>query len=76
MIPLVDRITDEQLAFSNVILLFANYTELDIALHDINIWNVVGQRAIVFRDGKLMTSPDTRKESTSNMLMRMATYST
>lgn len=52
MIPLVDRITDEQLAFSNVILLFANYTELDIALHDIDIWNVVGQRAIVFRDGK------------------------
>jgi len=52
MIPLVDRITDEQLAFSNVVLLFANYTELAPALHDIDLWNVVGQRAIVFRDGQ------------------------
>ncbi len=53
MIPLVDRITEEQLAFSNVIVLFANYTEYTGVMHDISIWdNPGGQRAIIFRDGQ------------------------
>jgi hypothetical protein len=52
MIPLVDRLTEAQLAFSNVIILFANHTEYAETLYDVDIWNSVGQRAIVFRDGQ------------------------
>jgi hypothetical protein len=53
MIPLVDRETDEQLAFSNVVVLFANYTEFTPAMHDIDLWgNTTGRRAIIFRDGQ------------------------
>lgn len=53
MIPLVDRITDEQLGFSNVVILFAEYDEISPTLHDVAIWeNRSGQRAIVFRDGQ------------------------
>jgi hypothetical protein len=33
MIPLTDRLTGEQLAFSNIIILFANYTELAPSAH-------------------------------------------
>jgi hypothetical protein len=52
MIPLVDRINDEQLAFSNVAVIFANHTEIAATLHDMDIWdNYSGQRAVVFRDG-------------------------
>jgi len=53
MIPLVDRETEEQLAFSNVVVLFAYHNELDVAMHDISIWeNPSGSRAVVFRDGQ------------------------
>jgi len=53
MIPLVDRINEEQLAFSNVVVLFANYTEYTEVMHDISIWdNPGGRRAIIFRDGQ------------------------
>lgn len=52
MTPLVDRLTDEQLSFSNVIVLFAYHTEFAETLIDVNIWNSVGQRAVVFRDGQ------------------------
>ena len=53
MIPLVDRITEEQLGFSNVVVLFANYTEYTPVMHDISIWdNQIGQRAVIFRDGE------------------------
>jgi hypothetical protein len=52
MIPLVDSETDEQLAFSNVIVLFASHTEYTPQKHDISLWNVTGQPAVVFRDGK------------------------
>ena len=52
MIPLVDRLTDEQLAFSNVVILFATYTEFAPTKHDIAIFdNTAGKRAIFFRDG-------------------------
>jgi hypothetical protein len=54
MIPLVDRITDEQLAFSNVIVLFAHYEEYTEVMHDIFMWdNQAGQRALIFRDGQV-----------------------
>lgn len=53
MIPLVDRLTGEQLAFSNVIVLYAYYTEQLPTLHDIDVWdNSGGRRAVVFRDGQ------------------------
>lgn len=53
MVPLVDRNTDEQLAFSNVVVLFATYTEYTPAMHDIDITgNTSGRRAVIFRDGQ------------------------
>jgi hypothetical protein len=52
MIPLTDRVTGKQLAFSNVILVLAEYTELAPSKHLINIWgNDKGQTAYLFRDG-------------------------
>ncbi len=52
MIPLVDRVTDKQLAFSNVIVIFARYNELAPSAHEIDIWgNDRGQKAYFFRDG-------------------------
>jgi len=57
MIPLVDRITEEQLAFSNVIVLFAHYEEYTEVMHDIFMWdNQAGQRALIFRDGQVYES--------------------
>jgi hypothetical protein len=54
MIPLIDRVTGQQLAFSNVILVFAEYTELAPSAHKIAIWgNDKGQPAYLFRDGML-----------------------
>jgi len=53
MIPLVDRNTDEQLAFSNVVILYAYYTEYAPTLHDITIQgNTAGRPAVIFRDGQ------------------------
>jgi hypothetical protein len=52
MVPLVDRITEEQLAFSNVVVLFATHTEYAETVYDVDIWNSVGQRAVIFRDGQ------------------------
>jgi len=55
LIPLTDRLTDKQLAFSNVVVLFAAYTELKPTLHDIEILaNTFGRRAILFRDGQMI----------------------
>jgi hypothetical protein len=52
MIPLTDRVTGKQLAFSNVILILAEYTELAPSKFRINIWgNDKGQTAYLFRDG-------------------------
>ena len=53
MIPLVDRLNNEQLAFSNVIMAYATYTEYSSVLHDIAVWdNTSGMKAVVFRDGQ------------------------
>jgi len=54
MIPLVDRVTGEQLAFDNVIILFANHTELAPRRHEIEIWaNDSGMPAAIFRNGMM-----------------------
>jgi len=45
-------VTGEQLAFANIILIYAEYTELAPSAHEIDIWgNDSGQPAIFFRDG-------------------------
>lgn len=55
MIPLVDRINGNQLAFSNVIIVFAEIETLNGAqdtLHEIHIAGAKG-RALLFRDGQV-----------------------
>ncbi len=55
MIPLVDRLNDQQLAFSNIIILYATYIEYAPTLHDIRLYdNTDGKRAIFFRDGVMI----------------------
>jgi hypothetical protein len=55
MIPLVDRNTGEQLAFSNIIVIKAEYEELAPTAHDINIHsNDSGRPAFLFRDGGMI----------------------
>ncbi len=55
MIPLVDRLTDKQLAFSNVIILYATYVEYAPTKHDILLYdNTDGKRALFFRDGVMV----------------------
>jgi hypothetical protein len=52
LIPLTDRLNNEQLAFSNVIIIFAKHIEYAPTLFEIQIWdNSQGQRAVLFRDG-------------------------
>lgn len=52
MIPLVDRNNGEQIAFSNVIVLFAHYIEYNRTLHNIDLLNNQGPRKALFlRDG-------------------------
>jgi hypothetical protein len=51
--PLIDQNTGEQLAFSNVIVLKAPYTEIQSTLHQITLTgNTTGYEATVFRDGQ------------------------
>jgi hypothetical protein len=54
MIPLVDRVTGEQLQFSNVIVIFVHIEQLnkDDTLHEFDIVNQTG-RALIFRDGNM-----------------------
>ena len=53
MIPLTDRLTDTQLSFSNLIVVFAKYNQFAPTLHDIDLWyNSNGHRAVLFRDGE------------------------
>lgn len=53
LVPLTDRLTDQQLQFSNVIVIFAEIESLSDTdtLHEIHIADKKGN-AIVFRDGK------------------------
>jgi hypothetical protein len=36
-----------------VVVLFAEHTEFTPSMHDMALWNVTGQRAMVFRDGRV-----------------------
>lgn len=52
MVPLKDSLTGKQLAFDNLVIIFATYIEFNPTLHDIEIWkNTTGKRALFFRDG-------------------------
>jgi hypothetical protein len=68
MIPLVDRVTGKQLAFSNVIIIFAKYTELAPTKYQIDIWkNDKGQPAYFFRDGMMVEGTWKAKNDTDPM---------
>ncbi|NTU75296.1 MAG: DUF3048 domain-containing protein [Anaerolineaceae bacterium] len=52
MIPHTDRVNQQQLAISNIVILFADYIQYAPSLHDVRIWeNTKGERAVFFRDG-------------------------
>jgi hypothetical protein len=52
LIPMLDRNTSQQVAFSNVIVMYATYDEMAPALHDIDIAKSFSvNKAVVFRDG-------------------------
>jgi hypothetical protein len=55
MVPLVDRLTNKQLAFNNIIILYATYVEHLPTLHEILISkNDSSNRAVYFRDGMIL----------------------
>jgi hypothetical protein len=55
MIPLVDRLNNQQIAFSNIIILYATYIEYAPTLHDIRVYdNTGGKPAVFFRDGVMV----------------------
>lgn len=56
MVPLNDQLSRKQLAFDNIVLLYARYNEYNPTLHNIELWaNRDGRRAYFFRDGRMTT---------------------
>jgi hypothetical protein len=56
LIPLNDQLTGKQLAFDNVVLLYARYNEYNPTLHNIELWaNRGARKAIFFREGRMIT---------------------
>ncbi|HEX7557139.1 MAG TPA: DUF3048 domain-containing protein, partial [Leptolinea sp.] len=56
LVPLKDQLSGKQLAFDNVVLLYARYNEYNPTLHNIELWaNRDGRRAYIFRDGRMIT---------------------
>lgn len=54
MIPLLDRVTGQQLAFDNVVIVFAHYIENAPSEHDVELMkNIEGKRAVFYRDGQM-----------------------
>jgi len=51
LVQLTDRLTGEQLAFENVVLLFAWHDVIKPELVDIDIWYAEGVKALILRDG-------------------------
>jgi hypothetical protein len=49
--PMPDRLTGEQLAFENVVVLFAYTTVEETTRVDINLWDASDGQALIFRDG-------------------------
>jgi hypothetical protein len=56
LVPLNDRLTGKQVAFDNVVLLYARYNEYNPTLHNIELWaNREARRAVFYRDGRMIT---------------------
>lgn len=56
LVPLDDKLTGKQVAFDNVVLLYARYNEYNPTLHNIELWaNREARRAVFFRDGRMIT---------------------
>ncbi len=56
LVPLNDQLTGTQVAFDNVVLLYARYNEYNPTLHNIELWaNREARRAVFFRDGRMIT---------------------
>ena len=56
MVPSTERATGQQLAFDNIILMYATYEEINPSKHDIRLFdNPNPQRAVFFRDGQMFT---------------------
>lgn len=56
LVPLMDKLTGKQVAFDNVVLLYARYNEYNPTLHNIELWaNKEARRAVFFRDGRMIT---------------------
>ena len=54
LVESLERTTGKQLAFSDVIIIFAKYIEYAASKHNVEHWqNTEGQRAIVFRNGQV-----------------------
>jgi hypothetical protein len=52
MTEMVDHLNNRQIAFQNVVILFATYTEYNPSLHNIALFDQnAGKRAVFFRDG-------------------------
>jgi hypothetical protein len=52
MVEMVDRLNNRQIAFNNLVILFATYTEFNPTLHNIALFDQnAGKRAVFFRDG-------------------------
>lgn len=68
MIPLVDRVTGEQLGFSNIIIIFAKHTKEADTRYLMDIWgNDKGKRALYFRDGQVFEGTWTANNDTDPM---------
>jgi hypothetical protein len=56
LVPLNDQLTGKQVAFDNVVLLYARYNEYNPTLHNIELWaNREARRAVFYRDGRMIT---------------------
>ncbi len=56
LVPLNDQLTGKQVAFDNVVLLYARYNEYNPTLHNIELWaNREARRAVFFRDGRMIS---------------------
>lgn len=54
LIPLIDQVTNQQVSFTNIVILFSEYIEYSPTYHDAVLWdNTTGKRAIYFRDGMM-----------------------
>jgi hypothetical protein len=55
MVPSTEKTTGQQLAFSNVIILFAKYDEIAPSKHNVELWgNTRGEKAVFFRNGQMI----------------------